>query len=246
MPIHTPHQYSLHPRLDLDEARAKFAAERRVQLSPFLSDADADLLSDHLAEREDWYLVVNSGPQVVNISPQQQAALSPQQREQLEEAVVNGGRHGFQFRYHSIKVSDAEGERRGAGDLLNDFALWLSSAPVVAALHHITAARDVCFADAQATRYGPGHFLTAHNDSDEVKQRRVAYVLSLTRDWRAKWGGLLLFHAPDGSIERGYVPKFNTLSLFAVPQVHSVSWVTPMADGVRHSVTGWFRGRAPG
>lgn len=243
METRQPHTFSLHPRLDLDAARAKFAAERRIQLSPFLNEADAALLSDHLADREDWYLVVNSGPQTVNISPQQQAALTADQRAQLEEAVVNGGRHGFQFRYHSIRVPDDEQERHRAGDLLNDFALWLSSDTVIAALRHVTGSTEICFADGQATRYGPGHFLTAHNDSDEIKKRRVAYVLSLTRDWRAKWGGLLLFHATDGTIERGYVPKFNTLSLFAVPQVHSVSWVTPMADGARHSITGWFRAR---
>lgn len=240
------HAFALHPRLDLDTLRAKFAADRRVQLSPFLADRDAGLLADHLAAREDWMLVVNSGPQVINISPQQQAALTLDQQAQLDEAVVRGGRHGFQFRYHSVRVPDGERERAGASDLLNDFASWLSSESVIGALRRVTGSRDIGFADAQATRYRAGHFLTAHNDSDEIKKRRVAYVLSLTEGWWAKWGGLLLFHAADGTVERGYVPKFNTLSLFAVPQIHSVSWVTPLADGPRHSVTGWLRAGAGG
>jgi Rps23 Pro-64 3,4-dihydroxylase Tpa1-like proline 4-hydroxylase len=101
---------------------------------------------------------------------------------------------------------------------------------------------DVAFADAQATRYGPGDFLTAHDDAVEGKHRRAAYVFGLSRDWRAEWGGLLLFHEPEGEV-RGYVPQYNALNLFAVPQPHSVSLVAPFAPRERLSVTGWLRAR---
>jgi SM-20-related protein len=37
------------------------------------------------------------------------------------------------------------------------------------------------------------------------------------------------------------VPSFNTLDLFAVPQRHSVSIVTPSAQHRRYAVTGWLR-----
>jgi Rps23 Pro-64 3,4-dihydroxylase Tpa1-like proline 4-hydroxylase len=42
-----------------------------------------------------------------------------------------------------------------------------------------------------------------------------------------------------------YIPAFNALTLFRVPQWHSVSYVTPFAMGPRFSVTGWFRGNEP-
>jgi Rps23 Pro-64 3,4-dihydroxylase Tpa1-like proline 4-hydroxylase len=40
------------------------------------------------------------------------------------------------------------------------------------------------------------------------------------------------------------MPKFNTLDLFAVPQQHSVSMVTPAAPVRRYAVTGWLRSHA--
>jgi Rps23 Pro-64 3,4-dihydroxylase Tpa1-like proline 4-hydroxylase len=38
-------------------------------------------------------------------------------------------------------------------------------------------------------------------------------------------------------------PRFNTLTLFAVPQLHSVSMVTKSAAFRRYSITGWLRSR---
>ena len=36
------------------------------------------------------------------------------------------------------------------------------------------------------------------------------------------------------------MPRFNALNVFAVPQPHSVSIVSPFAVGARYSVTGWL------
>ena len=55
-------------------------------------------------------------------------------------------------------------------------------------------------ADAQLTRYRQGHFLTAHDDHVEGKQRYYAYVLGLTDGWRIDWGGLLAFHGEDDNV----------------------------------------------
>jgi len=66
-------------------------------------------------------------------------------------------------------------------------------------------------------------------------------VFGLTPVWRAEWGGLLLFHDGEGDIARGYTPRFNTLNLSAVPQLHSVSLVSRAAAHRRYAVTGWLR-----
>jgi Rps23 Pro-64 3,4-dihydroxylase Tpa1-like proline 4-hydroxylase len=39
----------------------------------------------------------------------------------------------------------------------------------------------------------------------------------------------------------GYMPRFNTLNLFAVPQHHAVSFVPPFAPQGRIAISGWFR-----
>jgi SM-20-related protein len=114
---------------------------------------------------------------------------------------------------------------------------------VVDFLRVVTGKKGIDFADAQATAYGPGHFLTAHDDEVAGKQRHAAYVFNLTPVWRVDWGGLLLFHGADGHVSRGFTPSFNALNIFAVPQPHSVSMVAPFAANRRYSVTGWLRGR---
>ena len=55
----------------------------------------------------------------------------------------------------------------------------------IAFLRGVTGAADITFADAQATVYGPGHFLTPMMISPPKQQRRVAYVLNLTQPGRS-------------------------------------------------------------
>ena len=84
------------------------------------------------------------------------------------------------------------------------------------------------YADAQATLYRSGHFLTSHNDDTPGSKRLAAYVLSFTPAWRAEWGGLLEFLDGNGQVETGYLPGFNTLKLFRVPMTHYVSMVAAL------------------
>jgi Rps23 Pro-64 3,4-dihydroxylase Tpa1-like proline 4-hydroxylase len=99
------------------------------------------------------------------------------------------------------------------------------------------------YADAQATLYRSGHFLTAHDDNTPGTKRLAAYVLSFTPVWRPEWGGLLEFLDDTSQVETGYVPGFNTIKLFRVPMTHYVSMVAPSAMSGRYSITGWLRAR---
>ena len=85
--------------------------------------------------------------------------------------------------------------------------------------------------------------LTAHDDEIAGKKRHAAYVFGLTPQWKTEWGGLLLFHTADGDVAHGLLPRFNTLNIFKVPQLHSVSMVNEAAAYRRYSITGWLRSR---
>ena len=76
-------------------------------------------------------------------------------------------------------------------------------------------------------------------------ERRAAYTLGLTRDWRTDWGGQLLFHDEAGDVPRGLMPRFNVLTLFKTPQWHTVATVAPYAGAPRLSITGWLRDDKP-
>ena len=235
--------FRLNPALDAAALAADFAANGRVRIRDFLVDEDAAALHSEMRRREDWLQIVNSGDKVFDLDRRTRAGMSRERLEALDQAVYAGAREGFQHRYEAIRIPDGEGERQASDDLFAKFALWLSGGDARDFLRGVIGRAELDFADAQATAYSPGDFLTGHDDAVEGKNRLAAYVFGLTPQWRAEWGGLLLFHDPDGDVERGLVPRFNTLNIFAVPQPHSVSLVSRAAPFRRYSITGWLRRR---
>lgn len=234
------HSFALHEQIDAAASARCYAREGRVAIAPFLTEASAAALREHLLARDDWTRVMNAGDRVYELPRAAAASLTADQRELLDRKLGEAAVCGFQYRYESIRIAD-DPEARG-DTLLDRFANFLDSPPVLALVRTVTAV-PIDFLDAQATAYGPGDFLTAHDDDVAGKNRRAAYVFGLTRGWRAEWGGLLLFHGAEGEIAHGFVPGFNTLRLFAVPVLHSVSPVWPYAPETRLSVTGWARSR---
>jgi hypothetical protein len=221
-----------------------FRRSRRLQVVNFLQLDSARALHEELAESAAWSMALNRGERILDLSPKAQEALTPDQWQKLNQGIAAGGRRGFQFCYDTIRLPKPSGDPAASPPpppLLAAFAEFMSSPPVIAFMRTLTGAKDISFADAHASRYRANHFLTTHDDQAENMGRRAAYVLNLCPEWRPDWGGLLLFYDHQGHVVRGYTPGFNTLNIFAVPQAHSVSWVTPLAPRPRYAVTGWLR-----
>lgn len=236
--------FSLDPRLDASTLAREFAARGRIHIPDFLAPDAAGRLFAHLRQRQDWRLVINQGDKIFELDRTAQEALTPAKSAELDAAVYKAARYGFQFRFETIRVPDAHRDRAADGSLLAEFARFLSSAPARDFLRMVTGHQNIHFADAQATAYGPHHFLTAHDDAVAGKNRLAAYVFNLTPEWRIDWGGLLTFHRADGHVDEAFTPRFNALNLFAVPQPHSVSYVAPFVPNRRYAVTGWLRSAA--
>ena len=234
-------RYRLNPDLDAESLAEAFRAKGRLHIPDFLVAEDAEQLLASLEASDGWTLMMNQGDRLFQIGRQLQAEMSAEKRDQVDEAVYAAARDGFQFRYESIKAPLPDADRAAQPTALNAFARFMSSDGALSFLRIVTGAGDISFADAQATAYGPGHFLTAHDDDAQDQDRRIAYVLNLTRAWKVDWGGLLTFHGDGGRIVESFVPTFGALNLFSVPQLHSVSFVSPFAGQQRYSVTGWLR-----
>lgn len=169
--------------------------------------------------------------------------LPPTEKRKLREMVENAARTGLQYRYRSIRVEESRETRGRRGLVLDKFADLLNAPATIAMLRAIVSESAIGFADAQATDYRAGDFLTTHDDAVEGKDRQAAYVFGLTERWQADWGGLLLFE--DGDRVEGFVPDFNILRVFKVPRRHHVSYVAPWVEARRLSVTGWLRAGGP-
>ena len=119
-----------------------------------------------------------------------------------------------------------------------------TAAAFLAFARAVTREPNLTKIDAQATCFQPGNFLTLHDDTGDG-ERRAAYTLGLTREWRGDWGGQLLFHDAGGDVLRGFKPRFNAWTVFRTPQLHSVSQVANYAAKPRLTVTGWLRDDPP-
>ncbi|MFO6445810.1 2OG-Fe(II) oxygenase [Erythrobacter sp. NE805] len=238
----TGHTFRIDPRLDPAGLHEEYRASGRLHIPGFLVAEDAEALLAFLKKAEAWKLVFNAGEKLFELDRATQAGLPEAKRRELEQAIQAKARYEFQFCYETIRVPDAERERLAAGTLLADFARFLSQGEGLAFLQAVTGEPAIAFADAQATAYGPGHFLTAHDDAVAGKHRKAAYVMNLTKDWSADWGGLLAFHQPGVAAAEALVPSFNAINLFSVPQPHSVTILAPFAPRRRYAVTGWLRG----
>lgn len=236
-----PPSFALGPRGDEAELAARFAATGVVSIPGILDDETARGLYALLRQRDDWRQVIGGRDRLIELDRPTRAALSEEQRSQLDLAVYAGAREGFQFRYETLRVPASTDPLAASTDPLAAFAAWWSSATVLGLLRAITGASQVRFADLQATAFAPGDFLTGHDDDVAGKNRVVAYVLNLTPKWRVEWGGLLAFHDDSGPEVTALAPAFNRLNLLRVPQRHSVTEVTRAAAYRRYALTGWLR-----
>lgn len=238
--------FDLNPGLDRQALAQRFANDGRVQIRDLLTPASADALHDVVAQRTRWGLGWRAGadgPHALDAAAL--AAMTPAERARVQDRVFRAmAGDDYAFIYGRYPILDAylgRWEPDGPHDVLLEH---LNAQPFLDLIRQVTGMAELKKADAQATLFAPTHFLPLHVDSHAAEGWRIAYVLSLCReDWRPDWGGYLNFFDDDGDVIAGYRPRFNALSLFAVPAPHAVSYVPPFAPVGRFAITGWFRDR---
>ncbi len=236
-----PAPFRINPDLDVEALARTYREEGRVRIFGLLAEGAVELCEDFEA-RGDWIHLISREDEPLELTPEEKAALSPEEWSAIESEALDRCRDGgFQYRYFGVRVP-APGEEAEEGDLIVTFAELMRSDPMLDLLEAVTGQPGLSFTDGQATAYDVDDFLTGHDDGVHGKERLAAFVYGLTPRWRLEWGGLLLFHGEMDRTVSGLVPRFNTLDLFKVPQQHSVSQVSPAAARRRYAVTGWLRG----
>ena len=234
----------LNPALDIAGLAREFAARGRLQVRNVLTNDSAAALQRLLVEQTPWGLAWQAGPATAAQLIRAEALTKMAEGEAQAFADRAAGDPDYGFAYFSYPLVTAYLERWQPGSPQDELLEQLNSAPVLNFIRAVTAITDIVKLDGQATLYGPGHFLRPHNDEESQRGRRVAYVLNLTRgEWQPGWGGYLNFFNSDWDIEQAFLPRFNSLNLFRVPQWHSVGEVAATAPAARYAITGWARDR---
>lgn len=221
--------------LDVDEIAQDYAVDLRVKVSNFLPENQARDLSECLAGLSSYRHAFIHGGKFGEASREDLRALPEPDRNRFISDIMKQAANGVGFWYerHQVTLED-EG-------LIGDMFSWLNSEALLETIAKITATPQFGGAIAQATRFRRGDFLTRHQDIVTKERRKVAFVINLSQRWHPDWGGLLQFYELSGKPRDAWNPDFNSLSLFDVSHVHSVTSVSSFAPEARFAISGWFQ-----
>jgi len=232
----------LNADLDVEALAAGYAEDKRIRVDGIFEPAVAERIRAACLEQVPFDLITYVDERPVEISDAEFRRLPRQQVDDMQRQIMASAARGVGYAYGGYRPGrelgpDANPELR----FVNDVFDFLNGPEMLDFVSRITGKNDLVSADAQYTRYLPGQYLTRHLDNVEREKRRLAYVIGFSRDWHPDWGGLLQFFSADGTPRDAWQPKINTMSLFDVSHVHSVTYVAPFAPEPRLSLTGWFR-----
>lgn len=224
-----------------------FKQYERLHIPGILVPADAAALAGAVAGSTAWRRSIRQSDDGtdLDIPIDEYTALDAAERDALERRAHQTARDAFRYMFDTVRIGQDLDAGRPVEPALAAWQAFVNDAPFLDFLRTLTGDDRIVYCDAMATRYLPGHFLTAHDDAAPGKHRLYAYVLNLTARWRADWGGILMFLDEEDHVAEGYTPSFNALNIFRVPQRHAVSMVAPYAGEPRLSITGWVRSQAP-
>lgn len=238
--------FVLNPAIDRTTLAETFARDGRVQVRDVLTAETAETVAALLRRETPWGLAYQAdGQPPVKLRREELRAAGDERRREIAGAIHRtAAQGGYAVRFSQYPILDAylgQWAPDGVHDLLLEH---INDEPFLDLVRDVTGMPELIKADAQATAYTAGDFLSIHNDSHVAEGWRVAYVLNFASpDWKPDWGGYLNFFDADGDVITGWRPRFNALNLLRVPQLHNVSYVPPFAPAERIAITGWFRDR---
>jgi len=234
-------ELTLASRSDIDALKDRYNRDGVVRIDNLFAPDVADAIHSVLLRGTPWHIVhSDKAGDAITYSPKEWRDVEPSARRQALSDMLGRARDGFAYFYSCYPMIDSY----LAGDdpewPLHRMTEFLNSPEMHNFVKTITGESEVRKLDAQATLYARGHFLNEHDDTGTEAERRAAYVMGFTKDWRADWGGQLIF-LEDGRVIDGFSPSFNTMTIFKVPRRHIVTQVTNFAGLGRYSITGWLR-----
>lgn len=231
----------LNSALDAGEYAHAYATDKVVQV-PNLFEEDAAAALERVLLGTPWRLLCqNEFGENILLSQEQLKIMRPEARRELEGGVRERAARNLGYIYYAYPMIEALKRGLDRDHPIHALTMFLNSPAFVSFARTIIGDPRVTKIDAHASNYQRGHFLTRHMDEGAQKERRAAYTIGFSRDWQPDWGGLLLFFDDKFDISRGFIPRFNTLTVFDGMMPHAVTSISPFTPSPRLSIAGWFR-----
>jgi Rps23 Pro-64 3,4-dihydroxylase Tpa1-like proline 4-hydroxylase len=219
---------------NIEFLNTNFNNNKRIKISNFLNNDFAELLFKYAIFEKNW--ILSTG-----IDKNKYEKINSKQNEKINALQIKNVNNAFsknQFTYifyrsmNNYNVSYIEFKLRK----------YLNSENFIDILNQITGLGLTKLTTLFMSKYSHGNFLSTHSDKGNG---RLAFVINLTKFWKPQYGGNLHFLNNDRTeIIDTYVPQFNNLIIFHVPEEngipHYVSHVSPNIKLSRYAVSGWF------
>lgn len=236
----------LNPALDPKAFSEQYARDKLVRIPNVFEEDTANAIEQVLMRHIRWRLVfpepsAGGREKVVLLTQEDIETMGRQAMAERMQAVMQRAQDNYGYLYQAYPMIQAYISGWDRGHPIHQITEFLNSPEFLEFGRSVIGVDVITKADAQATLYARGNFLTRHTDEGHDLERRAAYTLGFTRKWEPDWGGLLTFFDENLDISRAFVPRFNVLSIFDGRIMHSVSPVAPFAGTGRYQITGWFR-----
>ena len=122
--------------------------------------------------------------------------------------------------------------------ILKDFYNFLNSKEFKEFIQKNTGTKAFGEIDCYGFQYKDTNYLLPHDDSSE--NRKIAYVINLSKNLTSESGGSLQFFKKD-QVVKTITPEFNTFVIFQVIQGKTYHQVTEILENKgRYTISGWF------
>lgn len=235
-------QLRLNPSLELSRYADIFARRGIVQIPEIFESPLANEIESLLAGPLPWrMLLTDRNDQPIHFKSSELQSMGRERIDAMIKDAFARARQNRGYFYNTYPMIEAYLRGWDPGHPIHQITEFINGDEFLGLGRAVTGVKGINKADAHATAYHPGHYLTRHLDYGEDHERRAAYVLGFARDWQPDWGGLLLFLNERQDVAEGYLPRFNVLTIFDIKYLHTVTQVSTFAGGVRRAITGWFR-----
>jgi SM-20-related protein len=238
-------QLQLNPALDVEKYARLFRENGRVQVPELFAPAIAEQIERVLQQLPYRVVLQNDAEENMLLTRDDLVAMPPEDRRKLEAGIRERAARSVGYTYHMYPMILARLQSWDPGHPIHALTDFMNSPAFLSFARQLIGFAGLTKIDVHASQYLAGHYLTTHTDDDATQHGRAAYTIGFSRDWRADWGGLLVFLDENGDIEQGFIPRFNTLTVFNGMQRHTVTAISSFTPKPRLSLAGWFRDDPP-
>lgn len=232
--------FRINSKLDTAALAKTYKAEGRVQIRDFLEAASADEMYASIHENVIWDWAYFEGTERKTLNGRGMKEMIARRQSELMHKIYLQARTDYQQLLFECRLDeDASVQSTKDPAKVSTIAEFLLSDEFGAAMNAVTGSKDAKgIDDIHATWTNRDHFRNDTGTAPDKPESGAMFMLDLAKDWRANWGGAMMFPNDDGGIDECWVPSFNSLSIIAAPARHAITYVTSYSEGFRLSVWG--------